>query len=172
MKQAGYTSLPEGFRYRLELRLYVTPRGLKDQPIHRWFWFPHSFSPQLLDEILSVYPLPPGGRLLDPFVGAGTAVLRALQLGHAAVGVDLSPLSLFVSRVKVTTSSLEKNSLNEFLRFVSSYRPAKDLPSLPRRLRSVRPAAASPPRTRPTAWWPNSGAPVTTLCASRTSMRT
>ena len=134
MKQAGYTSLPEGFRYRLELRLYVTPRGLKDQPIHRWFWFPHSFSPQLLDEILSVYPLPPGARLLDPFVGAGTAVLRALQLGHAAVGVDLSPLSLFVSRVKVTTSSLEKNSLNEFLRFVSSYRPAKDLPSLPRRL--------------------------------------
>ncbi len=132
MKQATPASPPEGFRYRSELRHYVTPKGLKDQPVHRWFWFPHSFSPQLLDEILHVYPLPPGGRILDPFVGAGTTVLRSLQLGYPAAGVDLSPLSLFVSRVKI--AALEKARLGEYLRFALSYRPVDDLPSLPERM--------------------------------------
>ena len=135
MKHATPAPLPKGFRYRSDLRHYVTPRGLKDQPIHRWFWFPHSFSPQLLDEILRDYPLPRGARILDPFVGAGTTVLRALQFGYAAAGVDLSPLSLFVSRVKATP--LEKGKLEECLRFVLSYRPVESPPSLPERLRKA-----------------------------------
>lgn len=124
--------LPEGFEYRLDLRHHVTSHLLKSQPIHRWFWFPHSFSPQLLDEILRIYPLQHTGRILDPFVGAGTTVLRALQLGYTAVGVDLSPLSLFVSKVKVTP--LEKEVLKEYLPFVLTYRPVKILPSLPERM--------------------------------------
>lgn len=135
MKHVTAAPLPRGFQYRLELRHYVTPRGLKDQPVHRWFWFPHSFSPQLLDEILRAHPLPRGARILDPFVGAGTTVLRALQLGYAAAGVDLSPLSIFVSRIKV--APLEKRKLEEHLRFVLSYRPVEDLPPLPERMRQA-----------------------------------
>ncbi|WP_243663497.1 site-specific DNA-methyltransferase [Rhodothermus marinus] len=132
MSNQHLPSLPEGFTYRLNLRHFVTPKGLRDQPIHRWFWFPHSFSPQLLDEILHAYPLPPGGRILDPFVGAGTTVLRALQLGYSAAGVDLSPLSLFVSRVKI--APLEKARLGEYLRLALAYRPVNALPSLPERM--------------------------------------
>jgi len=127
--------LPEGFEYRLDLRHYVTPRRLKDQPIHRWFWFPHSFSPQLLDEVLHAYPLPREGRILDPFVGAGTTVLRALQLGYAAAGVDLSPLSLFVGQVKM--ARLERPALERHLQFVLAYQPAEQLPTLPDRMRKA-----------------------------------
>ncbi len=39
--------------------------------------------------------------MLDPFVGAGTTVLRAKQLGFSALGSDLSPLSIFVSNAKI-----------------------------------------------------------------------
>lgn len=101
MRSVDLPSLPDKFIYRLDLRNHVTPRLLKSEPIHRWFWFPHSFSPQLLDEILKAYPQPPGAKILDPFVGAGTTVLRAKQLGYTAVGCDLSPLSIFVSQTKL-----------------------------------------------------------------------
>lgn len=132
MKQCELPPLPNGFEYRLDLRNYVTPRLLKNQPVHRWFWFPHSFSPQLIDEVLKIYPLPKNGRILDPFVGAGTTVLRAKQLGYTATGTDLSPLSLFVSQVKLTP--LEKKVLREHLHFLSDYTPAKEWAPLPGRL--------------------------------------
>ena len=128
-------SLPDGFEYRLDLRHHVTPRLLKQQPVHRWFWFPHSFSPQLIDEILKIHPLPDNGRMLDPFVGAGTTVVRARQLGYAAIGTDLSPLSLFVSQVKLTP--LEKQILQEHLRFVLDYAPAEEWGPLPERLQKA-----------------------------------
>lgn len=33
---------------------------------------------------------PPGGYVLDPFVGSGTSLIAALQTGRSAVGIDLS----------------------------------------------------------------------------------
>ncbi len=135
MRSQKLPPLPEGFEYRLDLRHYVTPKLLKAQPVHRWFWFPHSFSPQLVDEILQAFPLPNGGRVLDPFVGAGTTVLRAAQSGYSAAGVDLSPLSLFVSQVKV--APLAKAALKEYLKFVLAYQPVQDLPTLPARMRKA-----------------------------------
>ncbi len=127
--------LPKGFEYRLDLRDYVTPKALKQQPVHRWFWFPHSFSPNLIDEILRYFPVPSKGRILDPFVGAGTTVLRALQLGYAATGSDLFPLSLFVSRVK--TQALEQEVLERYLGFILEYRPIEAWHSLSERLRKA-----------------------------------
>lgn len=35
---------------------------------------------------------------IDPFVGGGTVVLEAMRAGRLAVGSDISPLALFVSR--------------------------------------------------------------------------
>ena len=132
MRHAQLPRLPKGFEYRLELRDCVTPQLLKGQPVHRWFWFPHSFSPQLVDEILRVYPLPPRGSVLDPFVGAGTTVRRACDLGYRAVGVDLSPLSVFVSQAKL--ACLDKGRLEAQLRRILDYEPAVRLPTLPARL--------------------------------------
>jgi len=132
MSQTSLSPLPKGFEYRLDLRHHVTPRLLQKQPVHRWFWFPHSFSPQLVDEILKVYPLPSNGSILDPFVGAGTTVLRASELGYRAVGTDLLPLSVFVSEVKL--SCLDRTSLQEQLRYILDYTPLSELPPLPERL--------------------------------------
>ena len=135
VRQADLPTLPDGFEYRLDLRYHVTTRLLKEQPVHRWFWFPHSFSPQLIDEVLRAYPLPSNGRILDPFVGAGTTVVRARQLGHVATGTDLSPLSLFVSRVKLV--ALEGQTVREHMRFVLDYTPAEEWPPLPERLQKA-----------------------------------
>jgi hypothetical protein len=132
MSQNLLPPLPEGFEYRLDLRHHVTPRLLQEQPVHRWFWFPHSFSPQLVDEILKAYPLPPHGSILDPFVGAGATVRRAYELGYHAAGTDLSPLSVFVSQVKL--ARFDRTFLHQQLRCVLEYLPLSDVPPAPERL--------------------------------------
>ncbi len=92
--------LPDGFVLRADLSRAATPTLLRQRPIHRWFWFPHSYSPELVEAILEAWDLPPGSRLLDPFCGAGTTLLVARERGFPAAGVDLSPLAVLASRAK------------------------------------------------------------------------
>jgi len=100
--------LPEGFIYRLELSRAATPRLLHKRPVHRWFAFPHSYSPELVEAILDAWDLPRGSAILDPFVGAGTTLRVAKERGYAALGTDLSLLAVLVSQVKVATYDREQ----------------------------------------------------------------
>ncbi|HUW11842.1 MAG TPA: hypothetical protein VM537_19100 [Anaerolineae bacterium] len=86
---------------RLEWRKLVVPTALRKAPIHRWFVFPHSYTDSLVRNLIEEWELGPGDRILDPFVGAGTTVLTAKQMGIPAHGVDLSPLAVFVTNAKV-----------------------------------------------------------------------
>lgn len=94
-------TLPEGFIYRLDLSRAATPRLLKQRSVHRWFYFPHSYSPELVEAILDNWGLQTGSHIVDPFVGAGTTLLVARDRGYNALGLDLSPLAVLVSNVKV-----------------------------------------------------------------------
>ncbi len=114
--QKDLPPLPKGFTYRLDLSQAATPRLLKKRPRHRWFWFPHSYSPELVEAILDSWNLPRESRLLDPFVGAGTTLLVAQERGISADGVDLSPLAVRVTRVKV--AHLNRDHLEDMLHAV------------------------------------------------------
>ncbi|HZQ38428.1 MAG TPA: hypothetical protein VFD32_21045, partial [Dehalococcoidia bacterium] len=62
------------------------------------------FFPRLARAALNLLLPPgaaPGGLLLDPFAGSGTALLEAARLGHPALGLDLDPLSVLISRGKL-----------------------------------------------------------------------
>lgn len=98
-------------KLRLDLSKAVTPKFIPRHPRHRWYWFPHSFSPELVEEILQHWELPQGARLLDPFVGSGTTTLVAKQRGLQSTGFDLSPLAVLVSRAK--TENYDVRQLNE-----------------------------------------------------------
>jgi tRNA G10 N-methylase Trm11 len=136
MDKTKLPELPSKFEYRLDLRHHVTPRLLRPEPIHRWFVFPHSFSPQLIDKVLEKYPIREGGKLLDPFVGAGTTVLRAKELGISATGSDLSPLSIFASQVKI--NHYDKAEIEQaLLNILSDEEEEPDLSKLPKRLRKA-----------------------------------
>ena len=47
----------------------------------------------------------PGDLVLDPFCGSGTTLVEALLAGRDAIGVDLDPLSILISRAKTTLMS-------------------------------------------------------------------
>lgn len=93
--------LPVGYISRQDLSLAVTPFYLKESPIHRWFYFPHSFSTSLVETLLDHWGICKGQILADPFVGSGTSVVVAQHRGVHSYGFDLLPLAALISRTKV-----------------------------------------------------------------------
>ena len=84
---------------------WVTPRLARDKAVHRWYLFPHSFTGDLVHALVDEWQLDGGDRILDPFTGAGTTLLAAKERGIPAVGYDLSPLAVMVSKTKTTPFS-------------------------------------------------------------------
>ncbi len=79
---------------------YVKPKFLRYTPIHRWLVFPHSFTPELVDDLINKWGLNSSDKILDPFVGAGTTLIAAQKAGIPSQGYDLSPFAVLASNVK------------------------------------------------------------------------
>ena len=119
-------------------RHWVTPRYARNQPIHRWFLLPHSFTAELVYALLDEWQLGASDRILDPFVGAGTTVVAAKERGIPCSGYDLSPLAVLASSAK--TGALERNRLESEWRVLEKMlegrvekKSARDYPELVRR---------------------------------------
>ena len=66
-------------------------------PIHP---FPARMAPEIALEHCA--NLPEGSLVLDPMVGSGTTIRTAIDTGHRAVGFDMDPLAVLMSRVWTT----------------------------------------------------------------------
>ncbi len=85
----------------LYLARYVTPSEAKRLPVYNWFVYPHSFSPTLVQLLIDRFKLRGGGRIFDPFVGAGTTLVKAKENDISAVGLDMLPISAALTNAKV-----------------------------------------------------------------------
>lgn len=63
-------------------------------PFHRWFRYREAFSPALFTRFSDAKVR------LDPFCGCGTTLLTSAHEGVQAYGIDVNPLSTFVTMVK------------------------------------------------------------------------
>ena len=124
-------NLPDGFEFRPDLATAATSRELHAAPRHRWFYFPHSFSYRLVNEILDLWDFPATGTLVDNFVGSGTTLVEGARRGLQTAGFDLSPLSVTVTNVK--TGSYDSVALERSLGRIMEAEP-EDPPLLPDRL--------------------------------------
>ena len=117
-KTAPSPKLPEGFEHRPDLRRAATSQDLGKAPRHRWFYFPHSYSPQLVHKILEYWELPENANIADNFVGSGTTLVVAREMGMKAMGYDLSPLSVMITNAKIGSykPAQLKSTLSELLR--------------------------------------------------------
>ena len=79
---------------------WLSPRTFSHLPVHRWYTFPHSFSPEFVPALAREWNLGASDLLLDPFLGSGTTALSAQHFGIPCHGYDLSPLACFVSQAK------------------------------------------------------------------------
>ena len=87
---------------------WVTPRSAKRKAVHRWYLFPHSFTDDLVHALIGEWDLDEQDKILDPFVGAGTTLLAAKEMGIPSSGFDLSPLAILVSNTKTSSFSLQR----------------------------------------------------------------
>ena len=81
--------------------MWVTPRRLKEKAVHQWYFFPHSFTGDLVHALLEEWKLGPNDTIVDPFVGAGTTLLAAKERDVPGRGYDLSPLAVLAANTKV-----------------------------------------------------------------------
>lgn len=78
-----------------------------NMPIHRWFKYREGYSPELVNFFTNDSDV----KILDPFCGSGTTLVRSSQLGINSTGVDINPLSVFVARVKTAEYDKEDREL-------------------------------------------------------------
>ncbi len=132
-ESAPTPNLPAGYDYRPDLRQAATAQGLKNAPRHRWFYFPHSYSPRLVHEIVEHWALPENPTLADNFVGSGTTLVVARERGIKAVGYDLSPLAVMATNAKLASyrATPLKSTLNAIL---NSKDPQAAQAEIPQRL--------------------------------------
>src|SRR4051812_47931794 len=95
---------------RSDLAAFVNWQGNAVAPIHRWMRYREAYSPNLITK-LSL-----GDRILDPFCGCGSILIGAAQSGFISTGIDVNPLAVFATKVKLTPlSRTQLSSITEFV---------------------------------------------------------
>ena len=73
-----------------------------NQYLTHWIYpYQGKFHPQMVRALLNIAGARRDSLVLDPYVGSGTTALEASLLGMRCIGLDLSPLCVLLTRVKV-----------------------------------------------------------------------
>jgi DNA modification methylase len=69
------------------------------------------FFPQLVRALINIGVTRQNAIVADPMCGSGTTLVEALVAGHSAIGLDLNPLSVLISKVKCSLLSASPKQL-------------------------------------------------------------
>jgi len=83
------------------------PERLRTRHVHRLHPYLGKFIPQLVEVFLRKY-FQPGQTVLDPFVGSGTTLVQANELGIHAIGYDVSAFNVILCRAKTQVYNLKQ----------------------------------------------------------------
>ncbi|MCL0048059.1 hypothetical protein M1N20_01170 [Dehalococcoidia bacterium] len=101
-KKLAYFKLIKG-KYTDYFRIIQKNRTRSvNQYLTHWIYpYKGKFHPQMIRALLNIIGLEQGDTVLDPFIGSGTTAVEAQLLGINCVGIDISPLCVLQSKVKV-----------------------------------------------------------------------
>ena len=86
---------------------------------HRFYTYPAGFSPVFVEAAIKTFTKE-NDLILDPFMGGGTSIIEAIRSNRKVVGIDLNPISTFVSKVKITKLSKIQINKIEFWAYLMS----------------------------------------------------
>lgn len=89
----------EDFRAAVLDSSYVSLGSRRTSNPHEFYRYPARFTPGFARSAITAFTRR-GDLVLDPFVGGGTTLIEARLAGRLAIGSDLNPLAVFVSRIK------------------------------------------------------------------------
>ena len=87
------------------------------------------FFPQLVRAFMNIAKLPEDALVVDPMCGSGTTLVEARLSGRRCYGLDLNPLSVFVSHVKCQALTLRPTALSAA--YAEITKALKEQPSAP-----------------------------------------
>ena len=103
------TELAENVRQMVPLKL-PNKRCLR-YATHGLHEYRGKFFPQLVCALMNIARLPEDAVVLDPMCGSGTTLVEARLSGRRCYGLDMNPLSVFVTDVKCEALSLNPEAL-------------------------------------------------------------
>lgn len=89
-----------------DLGFFDVPERERTKHVHRLHPYLGKFIPQLVEHFLSRH-FQPGQWVLDPFMGSGTTLIQAHELGLNAIGIDISEFNCKIAEVKTRRYSLD-----------------------------------------------------------------
>lgn len=101
--EKGNTNKFDGLLYN-ESQLkghYLLQKKVKRNGVHSLHKFYGKLIPAIPAWAIACFSKP-GDLVLDPFCGSGTTLVEAILAGRKAIGIDLDPLSILISKVKTT----------------------------------------------------------------------
>ena len=106
---AGLEELPKAIRMLVPSKL-PNKRCLR-YATHGLHEYRGKFFPQLVRALANIARLPEDAVILDPMCGSGTTLVEARLSGRKGYGLDMNPLSVFVTDVKCRALSLRPAAL-------------------------------------------------------------
>jgi len=113
-----YKDLDEQFNVRKDpsYEYLVNFSKIKNEPIHRWFYYQEGYSPRLVEKIFEHLSInSEDDFIFDPFAGSGTTLLSSKHSGKNSLGFEINPFSAFM--IKVKTQNYSKAELDEAQKF-------------------------------------------------------
>jgi len=112
-------ALLERFADRIQVNPDINRRQVSFQanrklPFYGWFKYKEGFSVDLVQYTIDRF-MPRSGVVLDPFSGAGTALLGARSAGHDAIGIELLPIGITVVEARIAAEKVELASLQRWV---------------------------------------------------------
>ena len=98
---------------RMDLKNKISYVGNKSLPLLRLFRYKEAFSLAFVQHMIEELKLTDSDLILDPFCGMGTTLLASGFSGIASMGIDKSPLAVFISNTLPLLLSIESRYLRE-----------------------------------------------------------
>ncbi|WP_313137360.1 DNA methyltransferase [Paracoccus jeotgali] len=96
---------------------------------HNFHKYKAKFFPRLARSLINMTANDQNAVVLDPFCGSGTTNVEAGLMGYRSIGVDLDPLSVFISRTKASISEIsDQNAEGNIRELVKRYSQSEGLP--------------------------------------------
>lgn len=74
---------------------------------HAMHLYPARMHPEIARRVITKYAKDPYDVVFDPFMGSGGVLLEAILRGNTAIGIDINPFAVLLSKVK--TTAVRKN---------------------------------------------------------------
>lgn len=110
--------IPTEGRVRRGVVQAVNAHQTNEHLTHGLHYYKAKFFPRMVRSLLNIYSAghtPQDFRVLDCFTGSGTALLEAALLGIPATGLDIDPLSVLISKLKVQALRFDCREIQESL---------------------------------------------------------